>query len=61
VAKGVGFGLLVWAGSYLGLLPAVGLHRPATRESARRNGMMIASHVVWGAVLGAMVEMTRDE
>ena len=53
VAAGVGYGLLVWAGSYLGLLPALGLHPPATRESPRRNVMMIAAHVVWGAFLGA--------
>ena len=54
--KGVGFGLLVWAGSYLGLLPAVGLHRPATREPAGRNGMMIGAHVIFGAVLGVLAE-----
>ena len=53
VAAGVGFGLLVWAGSYLGLLPALDLHPPVTRETPRRNAMMIAAHVVWGAVLGA--------
>ena len=53
VSGGIGYGLLVWAASYLGLLPALGLHPPATRESPRRNMMMIAAHVVWGAALGA--------
>jgi uncharacterized membrane protein YagU involved in acid resistance len=56
--KGVGFGLAVWAGSYLGLLPVMGLLRPATREPAGRNAMMIAAHVVWGAVAGLLVEQT---
>ena len=54
VAKGIGWGLIVWAGSYLVLLPALRLHRPATREPAGRNVMMILAHVVWGASLGAM-------
>ena len=56
VVKGTGFGLLVWAVSYLGLMPALGLHPPATREPAGRNGMMILAHVVWGSVLGALTE-----
>ena len=59
VVKGVGFGLLVWAGSYLGLLPAAGLHRPATREPAGRNGMMIGAHVIFGAVLGVLAEKCK--
>ena len=52
VSAGIGYGLLVWAASYLGLLPALDLHRPATRESPARNAMMIAAHVVWGATVG---------
>ena len=54
VVGGVGYGLLVWAGSYFGLLPALGLHPPATRDATRRNALMIAAHVVWGATLGAL-------
>ncbi|WP_394836121.1 hypothetical protein LVJ94_04345 [Pendulispora rubella] len=53
---GVVYGLTVWAGSYLGLLPALGLLTPATRHSPRRTALMIASHVVWGWALG---EVTR--
>ena len=53
VAAGAGFGLLVWAASYLGLLPALDLHPPAHRESTRRNLMMIAAHLAWGTTLGA--------
>jgi putative membrane protein len=54
VASGVGWGLIVWAGSYLGVLPALGLHEPATRHPARRNVLMILAHVVWGATLGLL-------
>jgi hypothetical protein len=46
----------VWAGSYLGLLPMTGLLHSATRERAERNALMIAAHVVWGGVLGALAE-----
>jgi uncharacterized membrane protein YagU involved in acid resistance len=56
VLNGVAYGLGVWAGSYLGLMPALGLHPPATREPAGRNALMIGAHVVWGAVLGLVTE-----
>lgn len=49
IANGIVYGLFVWTVSYLGLLPAVGLLKPATEHPARRNGVMIAAHVVWGA------------
>ena len=52
--RGALFGLGVWAGSYLGLLPLLGMHPPATRETAERNSMMIAAHLVWGASLGVL-------
>ena len=50
--NGITFGLGVWGASYLGLLPALGLLAPATEHPARRNALMIASHIVWGASLG---------
>lgn len=52
VASGVLYGLGVWAGSYLGWLPAVGILPSATRHPTRRNAAMIAAHVVWGATTG---------
>jgi uncharacterized membrane protein YagU involved in acid resistance len=55
VADGVLYGLMVWTGSYLGLLPAAGILRPATQHPARRTALMIAAHVVWGATLGTLV------
>jgi uncharacterized membrane protein YagU involved in acid resistance len=50
--NGIAYGLGVWTLSYLGLLPAAGLLSPATEHPARRNALMIAAHVVWGASLG---------
>ena len=55
VAKGIGWGLIVWATSYLGLLPATGLHEPATRHPRERNILMILAHVIWGASLGLLL------
>ncbi len=50
---GAAAGAAVWAASYLGWIPAAGLLKPATEHPARRNGMMIAAHLVWGAALAA--------
>jgi biotin transporter BioY len=61
VLAGVGFGLAVWAGSYLGWLPAANVLSPATEHPARRNALMIAAHVVWGATTGAVVGRLSDE
>jgi uncharacterized membrane protein YagU involved in acid resistance len=51
-STGIGYGLIVWAASYLGWVPAMGLMPPATRQPAARNAMMIAAHIVWGSALG---------
>ena len=60
VLAGVGFGVAVWAGSYLGWLPAAGLIAPATEHPPRRNALMIAAHVVWGATAGVALERMAE-
>ena len=50
---GAGYGVAVWAASYLGWIPAFGILRPAHRHPARRNALMIAVHIVWGAAMAA--------
>jgi len=57
--RGIAFGCIVWAVSYLGLLPALGILRPATDHPARRTLLMIAAHLVWGCVLGLVSEWLR--
>ncbi len=52
--SGMLYGLGVWGVSYLGLLPAMNILPPATRHPGRRNALMIASHLVWGASLGLL-------
>ena len=61
VASGVVFGLGVWTVSYLGLLPALGILRSATEHPARRNELMIASHVVWGAATGLLTSSLSEQ
>ena len=59
VAAGLAYGLAVWAGSYLGLIPALGLLSPATEHPRRRNLLMIIAHLVWGGALGLLVARRR--
>src|SRR5690606_39020918 len=54
--NGIAYGITVWAGSYLGWIPAFGILRPATKHPAERNVVMILAHVVWGAVTGVVAD-----
>ena len=58
---GAGFGVAVWAGSYLGWLPAAGMISHAAEHPPRRNALMIAAHVVWGAAAGILVDKLSDD
>ncbi len=55
VSTGMLYGLCVWAGNYLGILPALGLLSRATKHPPRRTLLMIAAHLVWGAVVGLLM------
>lgn len=57
LVQGILFGLIVWAASYLGLLPLLGISASGHKEPLRRNLMMIAAHIVWGATLGVTDNM----
>ena len=54
VVTGIGYGLAVWVASYMGWIPAVRILTPATRHPPQRTGLMLAAHVVWGAVTGCV-------
>ncbi len=54
--SGIAYGLAVWAVAYGVVLPSLGLHRAATDDTKDRNEVLIASHVVWGAVLGKLAQ-----
>ena len=58
---GAAAGVAVWTGSYLGWIPTVRLLRPATGHPGRRNRMMLAAHLVWGAATAlAYRELVRE-
>lgn len=50
---GIAYGLLVWAVSYLHLMPASNLFPRPPAPSLRRTLTMVAAHVIWGAALDA--------
>lgn len=50
--SGVGFGLLVWASNYGGLLPALGVLPPPHRDVPSHAVRLHLAHWVYGAVLG---------
>ncbi len=60
VVSGSSYGLLVWALSYLGWLSALEMEASATKEPHQRNALTIASHVIWGASLGALTAAVRN-
>jgi uncharacterized membrane protein YagU involved in acid resistance len=50
-ASGALAGIGVWAGSYLVLLPALGILRPGHQWPARRVALLVGAHLVWGVGL----------
>ena len=59
VLRGVVTGLGVWAVSYQGWIPALGILPKASEDRPARPAVMVTAHVVYGAVLGALEERLR--
>lgn len=59
--KGPLAGMVVWSGSYLGWIPALGILPPATAHPWRRNILMIVAHLIWGVALGGLAGVTNSE
>ena len=53
---GAGYGAAVWAASYAGWIPALGIMRSPRRDRPGRPTSMVAAHLIFGSVLGAFVE-----
>jgi hypothetical protein len=56
---GVVFGLSVWAVSYMGWVPALGILPPPTQDRPGRPVTMLIAHVVFGLVLGTLMGRLR--
>lgn len=52
VALGTAYGAAIWAVSYAGWVPALGIMPPPRRDRPGRPPVMFAAHLVYGAVLG---------
>lgn len=61
IASGAMLGLGVWALSYLGILPALRILRPAGEHPARRNALMLGAHFIWGACLCALHRLLLED
>jgi hypothetical protein len=55
VVAGMVFGACVWFVSYKGWVPALGIMPPPERDRPGRPQAMLLAHLVYGAVLGALV------
>jgi hypothetical protein len=53
---GAGYALGVWFVSYMGWAPAFGLMPRADRDEPGRQPAMVVAHLVFGAVLGMLVQ-----
>ena len=59
VGLGIATGAVVWAVSYKGWIPAVGLMRRPSRDRPMRPALMFAAHCLFGAVMGAAYRPPR--
>jgi hypothetical protein len=59
--QGILFGAALWTSSYAGWVPALALLPPPPRDSPLRQSLLILEHLVYGAVLGATVELLRRQ
>lgn len=57
--EGAVFGTAVWAASYAGWVPALGILPPPNDDRKDRQATMVIAHWIFGAVLGAFVAARR--
>lgn len=57
--RGVLVALGIWAAAYQGVVPALGILPQASRDKPGRPAVMIAAHLVFGAVLGSVEDRLR--
>lgn len=60
IFHGAAFALGVWAVSYLGWVPALRFLPPAHEDERARQPVMIVAHLVFGAIVGWLVEPRLD-
>lgn len=61
VLHGLVFGSLVWAVSYKGWVPGLGIMPPPENDRPGRPQTMLFAHWVYGGILGAIVDRRKDK
>jgi hypothetical protein len=61
VPMGMAYGAAIWAVSYMGWVPALGIMPRADRDRRDRQAVMLAAHIVYGSVLGILVGKQRHK
>jgi len=61
VLQGAVFGIIVWAISYMGWVPAVGLLPAGWNQDPARRRELFLAHIVFGATLGATFDRLARE
>jgi hypothetical protein len=59
--QGILFGVGVWAASYRGWIPMLGILPPPEHDRPGRPVAMIAAHIIWGAALGTVAHKRAAE
>ena len=54
ILRGMAFGTAIWAVSYMGWVPALGIMPPPDRDRPGRPVAMLLGHLVYGGALGAL-------
>src|SRR5579875_436948 len=54
------YGVLLWAVSYFGIMPMMGLLPPPHRDSLRRQGVMVVAHLVYSFALWTAAALWGD-
>ena len=60
VALGLPFGVSVWLGAHVIMVPALGLAAPPTRQSASKEALEFVLHLVYGAVTEVVRRLVRQ-
>jgi putative membrane protein len=59
VALGLPFGISVWLGAHVIMVPALGLAAPPTRQAASKEALEFILHLVYGAVTEVVRRLVR--
>jgi hypothetical protein len=59
LVDGLIYGAAVWAASYAGWIPALGILPPPQRDRPARQRAMLLAHLLYGGVLGALAGGAR--